>query len=137
MTEADFDAIERYLGRPLPRRYREVMTCYPLDPADENSRLALFDDPREVLAWNAELREGEFAAEWAADRLAVGCSPCGDTYFLDLTGGSSAVFAWDHETHAVAEEAADLDRFVEGWKRHEAEAKGRGASGRRWWRPWG
>ncbi|MFO0959549.1 MAG: SMI1/KNR4 family protein [Isosphaeraceae bacterium] len=141
MTEADFEELERDLVRPIPRRYRELMAAYPLDPGDANSRIALDDDVRSVLAWNAELREGEWSAEWSADRFAIGCSPCGDTYFLDLAGSSPAVFVWDHETHRVTQEAADLDEFVAQQKRYEEEARASRASRptarRRWWWPWG
>jgi len=139
MTEADFGAIEEYLGRPLPPRYRKVLRRYPLDPTDSNSRLALCSDVRSVLGHNAELREGEFAAEWDSDHFVIGSSPCGDSYFLDLTGASPAVWAWDHETHAISEEAPDLDRFVEVWKRIEAEARERqqpAAPARAWWQFW-
>ena len=139
MTEADFRAIEDFLGRPLPPQYREVMRQNPLDPADSNSRLALCNDVRSVLGHNAELREGEFAAEWHADRFVIGSSPCGDSYFLDVTGASPAVWVWDHETHAVSEEAPDLDRFIADWKRIEVEAtqrKQRGVSERPWWQFW-
>lgn len=139
MTEADFIALEDYLGRPLPPRYRQVMARYPLDSSDSNSRLALFNEIQSVLAYNSELREGEFAAEWQSDRLVIGSSPCGDSFFLDLSGASLAVWVWDHETHAIREEAPDLDQFVEDWKRIEAGARQRrdGATpARPWWQFW-
>ena len=139
MTEADFVALEEYLGRPLPHRYRQVLAQYPLDSSDSNSRLALFNDMHSVLAYNSELREGEFAAEWQGDRLVIGSSPCGDSFFLDLSGMSPAVWIWDHETHAISEEAPDLDRFVDDWKRIEAEAKRRrkeATPARPWWQFW-
>jgi hypothetical protein len=72
----------------------------------------LYEDVEEILSWNAELREGEWADEWRQEWFAIGNSPCGDTYFLDLMGASPAVFLWDHETHEVSEEAADLDQFI-------------------------
>jgi hypothetical protein len=116
------------------------MRAYPLDPQDVNSQIALDDDVRSVLSWNAMLREGEWSAEWSADRFAIGCSPCGDTYFLDLTGGSPAVFLWDHETHRVSQESASLDQFVAEQKRQEEEARSSQplrSRRRRWWRFWG
>jgi hypothetical protein len=140
MTEVDFEELERYLGRPIPERYREVMRAYPLDPEDMNSRIALDNDPRSVLAWNAELREGEWSGEWSVDRFAIGCSPCGDTFFLDLTAASPAIFVWDHETHRVSQEAATLDEFVAEQRHREAEARASRSSrqpGRRRWWPWG
>ncbi len=139
MTDDDLIAIEQYLGRPLPPRYRSLMLTYPLDPQDLNSRIALNDNRDHVLAWNAELREGEFAEEWGEHRFAIGTSPCGDTYFLDLTGASEAVFFWDHETHEVVSEFVSLDAFVETLKTYEAEAQQRRrsvAATRPWWKFW-
>ena len=120
MTEADFSTIEGLLGRPLPVWYRRVMTRYPLDPSDSNSAIALLDDVRSVVGINRELREGEFADEWRSEWLAIGNSPSGDMYFLDLSGASIAVFMWDHETHEVVQEALDLDSFVRQRRRDES-----------------
>ena len=139
MTEEDFIAIEQYLGRSLPQRYRSLMSAYPLDPEDYNSRIAMSADRNHVLAWNAELREGEFSAEWDENRFAIGTSPCGDTYFLDLNGESEEVFFWDHETHETGTEAESLDAFVAMLKQFEAEARERrrsAATVRPWWKFW-
>lgn len=140
MTDSDFDQLEQFFGRPLPVRYREVMSQYPLDPADHNSAIALYRDCREVIGWNDELLGGEWSELWSADRFAIGMSACGDTYFLDLTNTSPAVFMWDHETHEVTTEAADLDSFIAEQQRQEAEAKALDATQpakRPWWRFWG
>jgi hypothetical protein len=115
MTHTELDHLEHDVGHPLPERYRAVMLAYPLDPKDSNARIALCDHLEHLLALNAELREGEFADEWSPDRLVIGSSPCGDSYFLDLTGRSSAVWMWDHETHEITVEADDLDAFVRQW----------------------
>src|SRR5688572_17019392 len=117
MTADDLAAIEVSLGRPLPRLYRELMLQYPLNARDANAANALWSDARQIRAMNAEMRSGEFKAEWSTDRFVIGCSPAGDTFFLDLTGASPAVFVRDHETHAIAEEASDLNRFVTAWRR--------------------
>src|SRR5262245_53732013 len=123
MNAADLAAIEAQFGWPLPRRYRELMLDYPFDVRDSNATNALCSDVPQILAMNAEMRSGEFQAEWRADRLVIGHSPVGDTFFLDLTGASPAVFVWDHETHAIAEEAPDLDRFAAAWRGEPAVAK--------------
>jgi hypothetical protein len=111
MTNANLDRLEQNAEHPLPERYRAVMLAYPLDPKDCNARIVLCDCIEHLLALNAKLREGEFADEWSSDRLVIGSSPCGDTYFLDLTGRSSAVWMWDHETHELTVEADDLDAY--------------------------
>lgn len=124
MTEDDFLAIEEYLGKPLPLRYREIMKAYPFeDEADSNLMRALYSDVESVLSANAELLEGEWADKWSTERFAIGCSPVGDTYSLDLTDVSPAVFVWDHETHETSIEAPDLDSFIADWKKWEAEAR--------------
>jgi hypothetical protein len=123
MTETDFAQLEAYLGHPLPSRYRELMRAYPFRSADPNPVIALSDDLPTVVSWNAELRDGEWSAEWSRDRFAIGGSACGDTYFLDLTGTSSAVFLWDHETHEISETAPDLDRFVAARAREDEESR--------------
>lgn len=139
MTETDFAAIEAYLGRALPARYWEIMHDYPLNPDDLNSRIALQDDRHAVLAWNAELREGAFADEWNVSWFAIGTSPGGDTYFLDLSEASDTVFLWDHETHAVSEQAVDLDAFVAELRRGETASqatKTPPTTARKWWQFW-
>ena len=125
MTDTDFLAIEEYLGKPLPLRYREILRNYPFGAEDSNLTRALYPDVKSVLSANAELLEGEWAEEWSAERFAIGCSACGDTYSLDLTGNSPAVFMWDHETHETSIEAPDLDSFLADWKQYEAEARTR------------
>lgn len=137
MTASDIATLEAYVGRPLPRRYRELMLDYPFDAKGDNATNALWSDARQIRAMNAEMRGGEFKAEWSSDRFVIGCSPVGDTFFLDLSGASPAVFVWDHETHAVAEEAPDLDRFVAIWH-HEPNAGQQAALAprRSWWQFW-
>ncbi len=137
MTDDDFSAIERYMGRPVPRAYRGMLVEYPLDLNDWNSPLALFPTRDKVLAWNSELREGEFAGEWGADRFAIGMSACGDTYFLDLKDHSESVFVWDHETHEVSEEAPNLAAFVAECKKLEASLKSPSPPKKPWWRIFG
>jgi SMI1-KNR4 cell-wall len=139
MSGDDFVAIEQYLGRQVPPRYREVMAEYPLDKNDSNSQIALYEDRQTVLAANGELRGGEFSSEWDTERFAIGHSPCGDTYFLDISGASPVVFVWDHETHSIGEEAPNLDAFITEQKRYESEARVQAKepeSKRRWFSFW-
>ncbi len=123
MIEADFLKIEEYLGKPLPPHYREVMRNYPFEDNDSNLTRALYAEVDQILFWNAELLEGEWANEWSAERFAIGCSACGDTYSLDLAGVSPAVFVWDHETHETSIESPDLDSFIAEWKKYEVAAE--------------
>jgi len=123
LTEADFLEIEEYLGKSLPPRYRATLRNYPFEATDNNLTRALYPDVETVLSANAEQREGEWADEWGTEWFAIGCSPSGDTYLLDLTGVSSAVFMWDHETHETISQTPDLDGFVAKWKKYEEEAR--------------
>ena len=137
MTANDLAEIEAALGWHLPRRYRELMLRYPFTAGDENAAIALSSDAREIRAMNAEMRTGEFRAEWSEGRFAIGSSPVGDTFFQDLTGTSPAVFVWDHETHAVTIEAPDLDHFVAAWRGGPAAARAAATSRPRpWWQFW-
>src|SRR4051812_40651097 len=111
MTTGDLGNIESVLGVTLPAAYRAAMLAYPLDPADANSQIALLDDAKAVTAFNRFLRD-EFPGEWQPRYFAVGNSPCGDPYFLNLGTGSTAVWLWDHETHEVAQEAQDLGTWL-------------------------
>lgn len=112
MTEAELAGIESELGVTLPGLYRAAMLAYPLDPADANSRIALQRDARSVTAFNRFLRE-QFPDEWLPSYFAVGNSPCGDPYFLNLDSRSAAVSSWDHETHEVAQEAPDFGSWLD------------------------
>ena len=111
MTTGDLANIESVLGVALPAAYRVAMLAYPLDPADANSQIALPDDAKAVTALNRFLRD-EFLGEWQPSYFAVGNSPCGDPYFLDLDTGSAGVWLWDHETHEVAQEAQDFASWL-------------------------
>jgi cell wall assembly regulator SMI1 len=111
MTAGDLVSIESALGVTLPVAYRAAMLAYPLNPADANSQIALHDDARAVTAFNRFLR-AQFPGEWEPGYYAVGNSPAGDPYFLDLAAGSPAVWSWDHETHEVAQEAADFGSWL-------------------------
>jgi hypothetical protein len=111
MTTVDLAGIESALGVALPGAYRAAMLAYPLNLADANSQIALQDDARAVTAFNRFLRE-QFPDEWRSNYFAVGNSPSGDPYFLDLGSGSAAVWSWDHETHEVAQEASDFSGWI-------------------------
>jgi len=107
MTAGDLAGIESVLGLKLPASYRAAMLAYPLNRADANSQIALQDDAKAVTAFNRFLRE-EFSEDWRPGYFAIGNSPCGDPYFLDLSSGSPAGWSWSHETHEVAQEAPDF-----------------------------
>jgi len=111
MTSGDLANIESALGVTLPASYRAAMLVYPLDSADANSQIALRDDVKAVTAFNRFLRE-EFPGEWQPGYFALGNSPSGDPYFLDLDAGSAAVWSWDHETHEVVREAQDFGSWL-------------------------
>ena len=118
MTARDLANIESALGVTLPAAYRAAMLAYPLDPADANSQIALNDDATAVTEFNRSLRN-DFPGEWQPGYFAVGNSPVGDPYFLDLAAASPAVWSWDHETHAVAQEAPDFGSWLESQRSME------------------
>ena len=120
MGESDFKAIESDLGLPLPASYRRVMERYPLDAGNSNSAIALIPEAQAVVGINRELRQGEFARDWRPGWFAIGTSPSGDMYFLDLSEKLAAVYSWDHETHDVVEDAPDLDTFLRHRAREES-----------------
>jgi len=111
MTASDLESIESALAIALPAEYRAAMRAYPLNPADANSQIALRDDARAVIAFNRFLRD-QFPGEWEPGYFAIGNSPAGDPYFLDLAAGCPGVWLWDHESHAAAAEAADFGSWV-------------------------
>jgi hypothetical protein len=111
MTTGDLANIESALGVTLPAAYRAAMLAYPLDPANTSSQIALPDNAKTVIAFNRFLRE-QFPDEWPAGYFAIGNSPCGDPYFLDLAAGSPAVWSWDHETHEIAQESPDFESWL-------------------------
>lgn len=111
MKASDLADVETELGVVLPEAYRGAMLAYPLDPTDANSRIALPDDARAVIAFNRFLRE-QFPDEWPPTYFAVGNGPCGDPYFLDLGTRSAAVWSWDHETHGVTRAAPDFGSWL-------------------------
>lgn len=123
MNDAEFAAIEEYLGYALPVQYRDVMRTYPFDRRDPNLRIALLADLEDILAWNMDLYEGEWADEWRKEWFAIGNSPCGDLYFFDVGNGSPVVWVWDHETHGVSEESPDLESFILAQEQGVASAK--------------
>ncbi len=119
MTTSALASIETALDVVLPGPYRAAMLTYPLDPADANSQIALQNTASAVIAFNRFLRE-EFGGEWRQDSFAIGNSPCGDPYFLDLGSSSPAVWSWNHETHEVAQEAPDFSSWLAVQKALEA-----------------
>jgi hypothetical protein len=121
MTGADFAAIEAVIGRPLPEAYRRLMAGDPVDAPGSDAAIALIADAPSVVGINREMRLGEFAGEWHPEWFVIGNSPAGDLYVLDLSGASTAVFGWDHETHEISEEAPDLGAFVGRFRCAESE----------------
>jgi hypothetical protein len=121
MTAGDLRGIEAALGLALPGPYRAAMLAYPLNTADLNSQIALQDDAQAVNAFNRFLRE-QFPDDWRPGYFAIGTSPCGDPFFLDLNGRSEAVWSWSHETHEVVQEAPDFA----GWLAMQRSLEARG-----------
>lgn len=122
MDANEFDALQSYTHDRLPAEYLEVHRNYPFSSESRNASLALWKSLGDILAWNDELREGEHAADWNSHWFAMGLSPVGDTFFLDLTEGSTRVYCWDHETHDVYEMAESLGAFVETVSQWDAAA---------------
>jgi hypothetical protein len=99
------------------------MVTYPLNPADANSQMALQTDAKAVTAFNRFLL-AQFPDEWRSNYFAVGNSPSGDPYFLDLGSGSAAVWSWD-QTIVVA---GRIDPFFAAMKA-TAPQRSRGGKG--------
>src|SRR5262245_52137255 len=112
MTASDLASIESALDVTLPAPYRAAMPAYPPTPADVNSQISLQHDARAITTFNRFLRD-QFSGKWEPGYFAVGNSPAGDPYFLDLTAESPAVWSWDHESHEVAQEAPDFGSWID------------------------
>jgi hypothetical protein len=131
MTNADLDNIESALGLQLPAFYRRHMLDYPrwlLEKQPEWSDVAQWefaDDPGRVIHFNRYVRRfepGEFFDDgpWPPHYFVIGSERDQNWYFLDLAGGSEAVYLFHHEEGEVRREAASLAGFpaalVEWWE---------------------
>jgi hypothetical protein len=87
------------------------------------------DDPDRVIHFNrcvraAEPREFFDAGPWPAHYFVIGSEYEENWYFLDLAGGSEAVYLYHHDRCEVRQLAASLrefpDELVEWWRAVES-----------------
>lgn len=120
MEASELNALQAFAGRSLPGDYLELLSHPQFASDSRNAAVALLRNPQDILAWNAELREGEHAADWRTDWFAIGWSPAGDAFFLDLREDSPRVYSWNHETHEVFVESPSLREFADSVSQWEA-----------------
>jgi hypothetical protein len=122
MTNADLDRIESALNLKLPAFYRCYMLNYLRWLVEKQpkwsdvTRWEFADDPDRVIHFNQYVREaapGEFfdGGPWPAHYFVIGSEAKQNWYFLDLAGGSEAVYLFHHEMGDVAQEAGSLTEF--------------------------
>ena len=122
MTDADLDRIETVLDLKLPAFYRNFMVNYPrwlpeMQPAWSNViQWEFADDPDQVIYFNQYVRGcglGEFFDDrpWPPHYFVIGSEAEQNWYFLDLAGGSEAVYLFHHEMGDVRQEARSLGEF--------------------------
>jgi hypothetical protein len=136
MTDADLDRIESALGLKVPAFYRRFMLDYPRwlpgkQPAwSDVARWELADDPDRVIRFNRYVRgfrPGELFHDgpWPEHYFVIGSERDQNWFFLDLAGGSEAVFLFHHEEGEVRREAESLAEFpaalVAWWENVEAD----------------
>jgi hypothetical protein len=125
MTDADLDRIESALDLKLPAFYREYMLNYPRWLPERQpewsdvTQWEFADEPDRVIHFNHLVRgsePGEFFDDgpWPAHYFVIGSEAEQNWYFLDLKGGSEAVYLFHHEMGDVAEEARSLGEFPYG-----------------------
>ncbi len=124
MTDADLDRIESALGLALPAFYRRFMLDYPRWLAQKQPRWSdvekweLADDPERVIGFNRYVRgfrPGAFFDDrtWPNHYFVIGSERNQNWFFLDLAGGSEAVFLYHHEEGEVRHEADSLPGYCE------------------------
>jgi hypothetical protein len=134
MTDANLDRIESALGLELPTFYRRFMLNYPRHLAEKQpewsdvEKWELADDPDRVIHFNRYVREadpGEFFDDqaWPPHYFVIGSEQEQNWYFLDLEGGSEAVYLFHHEMGDVAQEAASLAEFPDALLRWWADVE--------------
>jgi hypothetical protein len=122
MTDADLDRIESALVLQLPAFYRRFMLNYPNWLPEKQpdwsdvEKWELANDPDRVIRFNRYVREadaGEFFDDrpWPPHYFVMGSEAEQNWYFLDLAGGSEAVYLFHHEMGDVRQEAASLAEF--------------------------
>ena len=136
MTNAELDRIESALGVKLPAFYRRFMLDYPRWLPEKQpdwsdvERGELANEPNRVIHFNRYVRgfgPGEFFDDrpWPDHYFVIGSEEEQNWYFLDLEGGSEAVFLFHHEEGEVRREAESLAEFpaalVEWWENVEAD----------------
>jgi hypothetical protein len=135
MTAGDLNRIEAALDLKLPVFYREAMLNYPQwlaekQPAWSNvTHWDFADDPDRVIHFNQYVRgfrSGEFFDDepWPPHYFVIGSEEEQNWYFLNLAGGSEAVFLYHHDRGEVRQLASSLQEFpdalVEWWQEVES-----------------
>jgi len=135
MTDAELDRIESALDLKLPAFYREAMLNYPRwlvqkqPPWSDVTYWDFADDPERVIHFNRYVRgfgPGEFFDErpWPPHYFVIGSEEEQNWYFLDLAGGSEAVYLYHHDRGEVRQLAPSLrefpDALVEWWREVES-----------------
>jgi hypothetical protein len=131
MTKADLDRIETTLDLKLPASYRETILHYPqwlVEKQPSWSNVTYWDyadDPDRVIHFNQYVRgfePGEFFDEgpWPPHYFVIGSEEEQNWYFLDLEGGTEAVYLYHHDLGEVRSLAPSLREFpdvlVEWWR---------------------
>ena len=116
MTHDDVSLIERELGITAHDDYRALVTDYPAALQKHAAASELLDDPARVIEINRAVRTGVFYdVTWPEEYFAIGETPRGDYYCLDLTNDSPPVIFFDHETQSFVERAASLQEWIGKW----------------------
>lgn len=122
MTADDLDRIAAALDLELPGFYRKMMLQYPRwlverQPSwSDVARGDFADDPGRVIHFNRLVRDGgpgEFFDDgpWPAHYFVIGSEEEQNWYFLDLAGGSEAVYQYHHDRGEVIMLAPSLREF--------------------------
>jgi hypothetical protein len=118
MTDDQLDAVEAALGVELPAEYRRVSREFPFRPLGRDAVYWFFNDPAAVIAATRTPLGGEYPGAPLLPRyVAIGHSPAGDVYLLDLDAPGHSVVVLSHETHAVEPEWPTFAAFVTEWVR--------------------
>ena len=122
MTKADLDRIESTLDLKLPAFYPRFMLDYPKWLPEKQPEWAnvteweFANDADRVIHFNQYVRScepGWFFDDipWPPHYFVIGSEAEQNWYFLDLAGGSEAVYLFHHEMGEVGQEAASLSEF--------------------------
>ena len=90
LTQDELAHIESEFSIRLPHRYQQfLLTCeFP----EEGSDILL--TAAELIEANQDIRSNE---EWNERYFLIGGDGCGNFFCVDVTGGSEAVWIWEHD----------------------------------------